>query len=487
MSRATPQAEKRTPAPKARPADTLWPSASELTLGQRLSRSVATRLKWLRPGLRVKRWLVVVVLGILLLTFGIDLVFLMQLADLGDSLNRWMFYTFGVMIAEQSPWVATYQVVIGVPLAALGLLITAYGVVNMLTSVHTVLTPAVSAHEMVDTIWRRRQLTQGYRIAVLGGGTGLSTLLRGLKEYSSNITAVVTVTDDGGSSGRLQRDLNMPPPGDIRNCLVALADASPLMEQLFEYRFTEGGESLEGHSFGNLLIAAMLNVTGDFETAVRASSRVLNIRGRVVPSTLSRVSLVAELENGETVEGETTISQANSPIRKIRLSDSQAEPLEETIRALRTADAIIIGPGSVYTSVIPNFLVKGVAEAVAASKALKIYVCNVMTQPGETTGFTASQHARVVLDQAGAAVFDYVLVNDRRPSEELLERYASTASTWVEPDADELRAMGLRPVVRDLISETDVVRHDAEKLARAITDLMKQRVRPTWWPLDRRR
>jgi uncharacterized cofD-like protein len=269
----------------------------------------------------------------------------------------------------------------------------------------------------------------------------------------------------------------MLPPGDIRNCLVALADAEPLMQELFQYRFDAGGEALRGHSFGNLLIAAMLNITGDFEEAVRQTSRVLAIRGRVLPSTLSHVHLEAEMEDGTVLSGETKISAAKQPLRRIMLSNPDAEPLDETLAALETADAIIIGPGSVYTSIIPNFLVKGVAEAVRRSPATRIYVCNVMTQPGETDRFAASDHARVIQEQAGGRVFDYVLMNHEVPSDALLRRYAEAGADWVRPDADRVRAMGYRPILGKFISQTHVVRHDPEALAASILKLLQHRDR----------
>lgn len=445
-----------------------WPARAVT----RLARS----LKWFYPGMRVKRWMLVVVLGILLVTGGVDLLFINQLAALGDELNRFMARSFGVSIIDASSAQLTYQAVIGVPVAILGLLLILYGVRNTLASVTTAV---VTQHSepIVDLIWKRRQLAQGFRIVVIGGGTGLSTMLRGLKQYTSNLTAVVTVTDDGGSSGRLQRELGMLPPGDIRNCLVALADAEPLMQDLFQYRFDAGGEALKGHSFGNLLIAAMLNITGDFEEAVRQTSRVLAIRGRVLPSTLKHVHLQAELADGSFVSGETTIAGSEQPIRRMLLSNPDAEPLDETLAALRTADAIIIGPGSIYTSVIPNLLVKGVVDAIAASPALKIYVCNVMTQPGETPGFAASDHVRAVAEHAGRRVFDYVLVNAEKPAAALLERYAGAASYFVEPDVDGVRALGYRPIAGNYISQTDVVRHNPDALAEAILKLVNRRDR----------
>lgn len=450
--------------------------------------------KWLRPGMRVKRWLFVALFGICVLVAGVDLMFLLQLADLGDNLSRLFYQLTGRYLTEVSPFKAlTYQVILGLPTAALGLLLFLYGVWNSLTSVTSVVAPADS-RRIADVIWRRRQLAQGARIVVIGGGTGLSTLLRGLKEYTSNITAVVTVTDDGGSSGRLHREFNMLPPGDIRNCLVALADAEPLMTELFQYRFKPGssdgnGENssgLTGHSFGNILIAAMLHITGDFEEAVRQTSRVLAIRGRVLPATTRNVRLMAELDDGTVVEGETTISAAGKRIRRMMLSEPEVEPLREAIEAIRTADAIVIGPGSVYTSVIPNFLVSDVAEAVAQSHAIKIYVCNVMTQPGETTDFKASDHVEAVLRHAGVQVFDHVLVNVEEPSEELRERYAGVGSQWVLPDVDQFRSLNVRPITGRFISQSSVVRHDSDRLAEAIIRVINRRPNPLFWALDLR-
>lgn len=446
--------------------------------------------KWLRPGMRVKRWLCIALLGIAVLVAGVDVMFLMQLSDFGDWLNTEIYRAFGVSLVDYGLRTFSYQVLIGIPTAALGLLVFLVGVRNILLSVTSAVMPAGN-QPIADLIWRRRQLAHGARIVVIGGGTGLSTMLRGLKEYTSNITAIVTVTDDGGSSGRLQRQFNMLPPGDIRNCLVALADAEPLMQELFQYRFKPGRTSegdaesgLTGHSFGNLLLAAMLHITGDFEEAIRQTSRVLAIRGRVLPSTTRNVQLIAELHDGTIVQGETNITAAGRDIKRMRLSDPDTEPLEETLEAIRTADAIIIGPGSVYTSIVPNFLVKGVAEAVAESRAIKVYVCNVMTQPGETNDYTASDHVSTVLAQAGMPIFDYVMVNVEEPSETLRKRYAGVGSDWVLPDVEKIRALGLRPITGNFISQSSVVRHDSDRLAEAIIEVINRRARPLFWMFD---
>ncbi len=445
-------------------------------------------VKWLRPGMRVKRWLIVALLGIAVMVAGVDLMFLLQLSDLGDRLNNWLFEAVGRGLTDVSQIRGlTYQAIIGIPTAVLGLLVFLLGVRNILGSVTSAVMPSSAEQPIVDVIWRRRQLAHGARIVVIGGGTGLSTMLRGLKQYTSNITAVVTVTDDGGSSGRLQREFNMPPPGDIRNCLVALADAEPLMQELFQYRFQAAeGSGLKDHSFGNILIAAMLHITGDFEEAVRQTSRVLAIRGRVLPSTLRHVRLQAELDDGTLVEGETNITAAGKRIKRLLLDDPDAEPLDETLEAIRTADAIIIGPGSVYTSVAPNFLVKGVAEAVAESRAIKVYVCNVMTQPGETTDFTASDHVKAVIRQAGIPVFDHVMVNVQEPTDEARDRYAGVGSKWVLPDIDEIRRLGLKPIVGNFINQNSFVRHDPDLLAEAIIRVVNRSNNTIFWMLDYR-
>ncbi|MBV8491556.1 MAG: YvcK family protein [Candidatus Eremiobacteraeota bacterium] len=318
----------------------------------------------------------------------------------------------------------------------------------------------------------RRQ--QGYKIVAIGGGTGLSTLLRGLKRRTTNLTAVVTVSDDGGSSGRLQKELGVLPPGDVRNCLVALADDEALVTDLFRYRFTEG-EGLSGHSFGNLFLAAMTGITGNFDTAIKESSRVLNVVGRVLPATLGVVRLCAELDDGSIVEGESKISLPGRPIKRVFFDPPMAAPLDEVIAAIRQADAIVLGPGSLFTSILPNFLVERIAQEVAASNAVKLYICNVMTQPGETDGMTAADHVRSLLENAGAQVCDYVLVNDEPPSR-LLARYAQEGQIPVEPDVERILALGVEPVRAQVISETQTVRHDPDKLAAVVFSMIDRAV-----------
>ncbi|HXM05826.1 MAG TPA: gluconeogenesis factor YvcK family protein, partial [Candidatus Acidoferrum sp.] len=304
----------------------------------------------------------------------------------------------------------------------------------------------------------------------IGGGTGLSTLLRGLKRRTSNLTAVVTVSDDGGSSGRLQKELGVLPPGDIRNCLVALADDEALVTDLFRFRFTEG-EGLSGHSFGNLFLAAMSGVTGNFDRAIKESSRVLNIVGRVLPATLGVTRLCAELEDGSVVEGESSISLTALPIRRVFFDPPVVDPLDEVIAAIREADAIVLGPGSLFTSILPNLLVRRVAHEIAASHAVKLYICNVMTQPGETDGMSAADHVRSLLDNAGERVCDYVVVNNEAPSR-LLEAYALEGQVPVRADFERIMDLDVEPVAAGVISETQTVRHDAERLAAVVVGVV---------------
>lgn len=326
---------------------------------------------------------------------------------------------------------------------------------------------------LVNDYVRRQQLAQGPHIVALGGGTGLSTLLRGLKQHSSNITAIVTVTDDGGSSGQLIKDKGMIPPGDIRNCLVALADAEKAMTDLFQHRFKKDSGSLSGHSMGNLLIAALLDQSrGDFEQAVESASAVLAIRGRVIPSTLEHVSLRAALDGGQEVCGETAIVAAGSKIRRVFLDPPAIHPHPSAIEAIADADLILIGPGSVFTSVVPNLLVPGIADALKATQVPKVYICNVMTQPGESDSFTASEHVTAVLNCVEERIFDYVMINSAAPSESALEAYAGAGQHWVEPDMDRIRAMGLRVIAGDFMSESDVVRHDSMRVAARVLKLV---------------
>jgi uncharacterized cofD-like protein len=316
------------------------------------------------------------------------------------------------------------------------------------------------------------------RVVALGGGTGLSALLRGLKDHVmrqrdqratrerpiADLAAIVTVTDDGGSSGRLRRENRMLPPGDIRNCMVALSKDEALMGRLFQYRF-HLGRGLRGHNFGNLFLAALTHVTGDFAEAVRVSSKVLAIRGRIFPSTLSNIHLVATLANGERVRGETNISKSQVPIRKIELSSRRVHPLPEAVEALEQADLILMGPGSLYTSVIPNLLIPEIAKAIARSKAPRVYIANLMTQPGETTDYTLSDHLGAIQSHLGKRMIDWVVANRQAVSPVVAKRYQFQGAEPVFVDAEKLAKGRTRIILDDLLEEHGVIRHNSQRLA----------------------
>lgn len=445
-----------------------------------------TRLKWLHPGMRVKRWVTLGFLGLLLLMIGLSIIIEASPAGRHPLIER---------VAE---WILAH-IHVGLRPGTFGALMSVLGVSlcvlafrQLVHSLTSALDPDMKAIGLVDVIHRQRVLSQGSQIVVIGGGTGLSTMLRGLKNFSSNITAIVTMTDDGGSSGKLKRDLNILPPGDIRNCLVALSDSEMIMMQLFQYRFINStlkdlpavenetklpklgyGEGLRDHAFGNLLIAAMNDIhKGDFNKAIQETSRILNIRGQVLPSTVTPVHLRGEMNDGTIMEGETSIVAAHKKIKRVTLVPADACPLEDALAAIEQAEMIVLGPGSVYTSIIPNLLVRSIPEAIRKSKAKKVYVCNVMTQYGESDGFSAYDHVHVIEDHAKMRVFDYVLVNTEQPSASLLEKYKKSGASLVVADIDRIRSSGYRAITGNFINQTDVVRHDSTRLAEAIIKLL---------------
>jgi uncharacterized cofD-like protein len=314
--------------------------------------------------------------------------------------------------------------------------------------------------------------SQGPKILSIGGGTGLSTLLRGLKNGPGHLSVIVTVTDDGGSSGRLREELNALPPGDIRNCMIALSEDEHLMSRLFRYRFNSRGE-LNGHSFGNLFLTALAGVTGDFAEAVRLTSEVLAIKGVIYPSTNSQVSLRGQLDDETWIEGETRITASGQKIKRICLEPADARPLDAALEAIASADMITLGPGSLYTSLIPNLLVKGITDAVKKSRAAKVYVQNIMTQPGESDGMSVADHMEtLVRHSSGELLFSKVLLNSGMPSPQLLAKYEAEGAQFVKIDRDRLRDLGLIWVERDMLSEDNVIRHDPDLLAKAVYEMV---------------
>ena len=399
-------------------------------------------LKWFYPGMQIKRWVILAIFGLLL--FG-----------MGGAL-----LTVEGSIAQRA--LALIFVLAGLAAVGFGVMLTLHSILEVVS------TPE---QNLVERVFQRRHLDKGPRIVAIGGGTGLSMLLHGLKQYTSNLTAIVTVADDGGSSGRLREEFDVLPPGDIRNCLVALAEAGPLVQQLFQYRF--GGESaLQGHSFGNLFITALTKITGDFEQAVQAASQVLAIRGRVVPSTNSKVRLVAEHEDGSVTVGESKIPYAESPIRRVYLEPSGCKPVAEALEAIRDAQAIVFGPGSLFTSIIPNLLVDDIVDTIVQSKAIKIYVCNVMTQHRETREFTAGDHVKALVAHSNPGIIQVCIANNAPIPQSLVERYKEEDAIPVQPDLEKIRAAGYQVVASDLLNLNNHVRHDPEKVAKLVVQLV---------------
>ena len=422
-------------------------------------------LKWLYPGMRFKRWLLLFAGGVMLASLGIAVVFNYKYIDnIEEAIFKAVYLWSG-------SYDYTFTALVGMLMVLLGFGVMLVAARFVIRSVITVLLPANSSEKLVDLIYEKRKLGKGPAITVVGGGHGLSVLLRGIKQATSNVTAVVTVADDGGSSGRLREELGMIPPGDLRNCLVALADTEPLMEKLFQHRF-EGDSQLSGHSFGNLFIAAMAQVTGDVETALKESSKVLAVKGRVLPASKEFVRLDAIMEDGSIVCGESKIPEAHKKIHRVKLFPEHVEAVQSSLDALRDAEAIVLGPGSLYTSIMPNLLVEGIGDALCRSRAVKIYICNVMTQPGETDGYTASMHVKAILDHAGRNAVDYVIVNSTPVPEDLKKKYAEAGAYPVIVDEDVLKALGVGVIKADLITNHDAIHHDPKKLAESVMQVV---------------
>jgi len=404
-------------------------------------------LKWLYPGIGIKRWVGLSTFGVILLILGT--------ANLRSE-EFWLIQLLDALVVIS------------------GIIILILGIKRLMRSFITVVAPSSRGTELVDILYQKKHLSRGPRIVAVGGGTGLSVLLSGLKVYSSNISAVVTVADDGGSSGRLRQQFDVLPPGDIRNCLVALADAPVLMRDLFQFRFDNNSE-FSGHSFGNLFLTVMTRLTGDFEKAIKETSKVLALRGQVIPSTLDNVKLVAHYQDGSTVVGENLIPKELKPINRVSLSPEQPAATPDALRAVKDAQIIVLGPGSLYTSIIPNLLIKEIAQAVAESGAIKVYVCNVMTQPGETDNYSVSDHVNALSGHSAPRILDYCLVNNGEVPQEVLRRYSDQNSQLVVNDRRKVESMGYRVVEDDFTMVQDgVIRHDPEKLAKIILSFIEE-------------
>ena len=417
--------------------------------------NVAKDVGWLIPGLNIKRWLALLFLGSIFVMLGILII-----ADIRPVYWIMELIRKTALVLPSNILAITF-IVIGGFIFFKGWKKTTLSIMDM---------DSTSGNSSIlEKLYRRSKLNKGAKIVAIGGGTGLSMLLKGIKKYTNNITAIVTVGDDGGSSGRLREEMGILPPGDIRNCIAALADDEGLITKLFQYRF-KTGEGLEGHSFGNLFLTALCSITGNMFNAVKESSNVLNIRGVVLPATLDDMKLAAELEDGRFIEGESSIPEAHGKIKRLYTQPDVCEALPEVISAIQSADLIILGPGSLYTSVIPNLLVSGVVDAIMESTAKKIYVCNIMTQPGETTDYTVASHVNALISHAGGRkIIDAVLVNNSLP-ENMSENYAKAGSVPVKLDMENLAPTGVTVVSQKLLTENKegLVRHSSHRVARAV-------------------
>ncbi|MDP8216102.1 MAG: YvcK family protein [Candidatus Kaelpia imicola] len=400
-------------------------------------------LRWLYPGIGIKRWIFLSAVGVIFISLS------------------------SASLVKADSYNSNFYSILGLLLGALAIIV---GIKEFVAAVINALYPERSK-KLLELFLEKKKLEKGPNIVAIGGGTGLSTLLQGLKNVTANTTAIVTVADDGGSSGRLRKEFDILPPGDIRNCLVALADAPPLMRELFQYRFKAEGE-LKDHNFGNLFITALSQITGDFEKAIKESSKVLAIKGRVIPATVDKVKLIAEHENGRETVGESKIPEAKLKIKRVRLQPSQCKLVYEAMEAIENADVIILGPGSLYTSVIPNLLVPGMAEAILNSPAIKIYVVNIMTQLGETDNYTASDHIKAIFEHTSSSLIQYAVLNLSFIPGDLLQNYQEEDSSPVRADIIEVEKLGPKAIVRDLSDLGGVVRHDSNKLAELVLEIL---------------
>ncbi len=410
--------------------------------------------KWLYVGLHVKRWLILITIAMAMM--GLGFAYILR--------EVYVSYTFPAWASDLTlqflpRWL---RGVLFISLASVISVVAAWKLNQSIT--RAVLPPSTRTSDLVDMVYRNRTRDRGPKIVAIGGGTGLSNLLRGLKQYTSNLTAIVTVADDGGSSGQLRRDLNVIPPGDIRNCIAALADAEPLVTELFQYRFDERAGGMAGHSFGNLFITAMAEVTGSMETGIAETSRVLAVRGQIVPASLEDVVLLARFTDGQLVRGESALPERGQPPVEVWVEPRDANAHPRAIAALLEADLIVIGPGSLYTSVLPNLLVRGITKAIADSGAYKIYVSNVATQHGETDGYTAADHYAAIRRHLHSDLVDAVLANSNLPGEALPADWQSQP-VMAAGDADYGDA---RLILADLVDHEKRYRHDGEVLASVV-------------------
>ncbi|MCX7699142.1 MAG: YvcK family protein [Candidatus Goldbacteria bacterium] len=416
--------------------------------------------KWLYPGIKVKRWLILFILSFVVMFIGFS-------GLMGSFFN---FIKIDRINIDNFFYRLHKLKAIDYILFLLGLVGMFFAIRRTYFSIFAIFGPH-KEKEFINIAYQKAKLKRGPKIVAIGGGTGMPNVLRGLKQYTLNLSAIVTVADDGGSSGRLRKDYSVLPPGDLRNCIVALADEETLLGKLFQYRFEKKGD-LAGHNLGNLFLTALTHIVGDLPKAINESSKVLAVSGKVYPVTLDNIVLKARLKDGRKITGESNIPKARGIIEKVYISPSKCKPYPMAINAIKAADIITIGPGSLFTSIIPNLLVPGIVEAIVKSKALKVYICNIMTQPGETDNFRVSDHIKAIFNHVGIKIVDYVIANNKLPDKMILKKYARENSYPVEIDKHEISRLGVKLFEGQLFKPGKYIRHDPELLSKMIMKLI---------------
>ncbi len=432
-----------------------------------------SKFRWVLPGLKVKRYILLILIGLLMLFYALGAL-LLNLTAGGAIFVRSVVYLGRYL---NTPYDSLIISIVGLVLIIIAGFLIASGIKQLVLSISNCLAPGKSDREIMDIVFSKRKENLKKKIVVIGGGTGTTSVLEGLKGKFVRISGIITVADSGGSSGRLRRELKIPPPGDIRNCLVSLSESSSMTSKLLQYRFSSAGSCLDGHNLGNILIAGMTKLTGDFGDAVVELSKILGVEGEIMPFTAEDVTICAEFEDGTVLEGETEITNYHGKIKRIFIKPEDAKPYLKAMERISEADVIVIGPGSLFTSITPPLLFPSIIDTIRRSKALKVLVVNIMTEPGETDGFKASDHIKAIEKILGAGTINYAVVNTGNVPERILEKYREFRADVVENDLEEIRKLRVKLITSDLIlTRGDVIRHNPERLGEIIFRIAKRKV-----------
>jgi uncharacterized cofD-like protein len=430
------------------------------------------RFKWILPGMRIKRYIVSIVIGLLILFYVLS-IFYVNYAYSRTSFLRKFFFFFADLNIPYKDFVLPLFLVIVI---IISILLIIYGIKRLVLSIAQCLAPEKNEKEIMNIVFEKRKENLKKKIVIIGGGTGTTSVLQGLKDKFVKVAAIITVADSGGSSGRIRREMKIPPPGDIRSCLVSLSEENSLASKLLSFRFKEKDSPLDGHNLGNIIIAGLTRITGDFGDAVIELSKLLEINGETMPFTTEDVTICAEFDDGNIVEGEAEITDYHGKIKRVFIKPDYAKPYIKALERISNADLIVIGPGSLYTSIIPPMLFSSMIDTIRRSKARKVFVVNIMTEPGETDKFSASQHIEKVIKILGKGVINFAIINTGKVSKNILEKYIASGSDFVEEDAKKVEEMGIRVIKGDFaIERGDLVRHNPEKLGETLMKLIRER------------